>query len=376
MEVPMSRKAFDGILPGLLDRFIVGELLQPFVFGVLIFSVLLITGDVLFQIANLIIEGGVSLWTVSRLFLYKIPGVIVLTLPISCLMSTLLGFGTLSMHGEINALRSLGVDFGRVVRPVLLASLAVAFLTLLLSETVVPLTDQAALNILQYEVSGKAVPGLRENIFLRDESGSQLRRVLYVSKLNPATGTMQDVLVQDFDKNRLSRVSTAKKGRFAEGQWWLEEGKVFEVQADGTVKSLFSFERQRLALALSPQEVDRSSKRPQEMGLVELYRHIKMAEEQGIDTRPMWVIFNMRLAIPWAAVVLGLLGTSMGVRSPRGGRGVSLGLSVVVVFGYYVVMSFSRAFGEGGYLNPILSAWLPNLSFLAIGSILARKANG
>lgn len=372
----MPRKAFEGVLPGLLDRFIVGELLQPFVFGVLIFSVLLITGDVLFQIAKLIIEGGVSLWTVSRLFLYKIPGVIVLTLPISCLMSTLLGFGTLSMHGEINALRSLGVDFGRIVRPVLLASLAVALLTLLLSETIVPLTDQAAINILQYEVSGKAVPGLRENIFLRDESGSQLRRVLYVSKLNPATGTMQDVLVQDFDKNRLARVSTAKKGRFAEGQWWLEDGKVFEVHADGTVKSLFSFKEQRLALALSPQEVDRASKRPQEMGLVELYRHIKMAEEQGIDSRTMWVIFNMRLAIPWAAVVLGLLGTSMGVSSPRGGRGVSLGLSVVVVFGYYVVMSFSRAFGEGGYLNPILSAWLPNLSFLAIGSILARKANG
>jgi len=55
---------------------------------------------------------------------------------------------------------------------------------------------------------------------------------------------------------------------------------------------------------------------------------------------------------------------------------VSLGLSVVVVFGYYVVMSFSRAFGEGGYLNPVLAAWLPNISFLAVGSFLARKANG
>jgi lipopolysaccharide export system permease protein len=187
---------------------------------------------------------------------------------------------------------------------------------------------------------------------------------------------MQDVLVQDFEKKRLARVSTAKKGRFSEGQWLLEDGKVFEVKPDGTVKALFSFKEQRLTLALSPEEVDRASKRPQEMGLLELFRHIRMAREQGIDTRPMWVIFHMRFAIPWAAVVLALLGTSMGVRSPRGGRGVSLGLSVVVVFGYYVVMSFSRAFGEGGYLNPALSAWLPNLTFLAIGSVMARKANG
>ena len=372
----MPGKATEIFRPGLLDRFIIGELAQPFVFGVLVFSMLLITGDVLFDIAKLVIEGGVSLWTVSRLFLYKIPGVVVLTLPISCLMGTLLAFGTLSMHGEVNALRSLGVDFTRIIRPVLLASMAVALFTLLLSETVVPVADQAALNILQYEVSGKGVPGLRENIFLRDGSGSRLKRVLYVSKLNPVTGTMQDVLVQDFEKNRLARVSTAKKGWFSEGQWWLEDGKVFEVQPDGIVKALFSFQKQRLALGLSPRELDKTSKRPREMGLVELYRHILMAGEQGIDTRNMWVIFHTRFAIPWAAVVLGLLGTSMGVRSPRGGRGVSLGLSVVVVFAYYVVMSFSRAFGEGGYLNPALSAWLPNISFLAIGSILARRANG
>ena len=197
----MARKAIERILPGLLDRFIVEELTQPFLFGVLIFSMLLITGDVLFQIAKLVIEGGVSLWTVSRLFLYKIPGVVVLTLPISCLMATLLGLGTLSTHGEINALRSLGVDFRRIVRPVLFASLGVALLTLFLSETIVPLTDQAAVNILQYEVSGKSVPGLRENIFLRDEQGSELRRVIYVSKLNPATGTMQDVLCRILKRN-------------------------------------------------------------------------------------------------------------------------------------------------------------------------------
>jgi len=360
----------------LLDRFISRELAQPFVFGVLIFSMLLITGDVLFDIAKLVIEGGVSLWTVSRLFLYKIPGVVVLTLPISCLLATLLGFGTLSMHGEINALRSLGINFGRIARPVLLASLGVVGATLFLNETIVPATDQAALNILRYEVSGKAIPGLRENIFLRDKEGSDLKRVLYISRLNPATGTMQDILVQDFEKKRLARVSTAKKGRFTEGQWWMEDGKVFEVHTDGTVKSLFSFREQRLALALPPKELDKTSKRPKEMGLFELFRHIRLSEEQGIDTREMQVLFHMRLAIPWAALVLALLGTSMGVRSPRGGRGVSLGVSVTVVFAYYVVMSFSRAFGDGGYLHPVLAAWLPNLSFLAVGSVLARKANG
>ena len=155
----------------------------------------------------------------------------------------------------------------------------------------------------------------------------------------------------------------------------MEDGKVFEVHTDGTVKSLFSFREQRLALALSPKELDKTSKRPKEMGLFELFRHIRLSEEQGIDTREMRVLFHMRLAIPWAALVLALLGTSMGVRSPRGGRGVSLGVSVTVVFAYYVVMSFSRALGETGNLPPLIAAWLPNVTFLSLGALFVRKAD-
>ena len=43
------------------------------------------------------------------------------------------------------------------------------------------------------------------------------------------------------------------------------------------------------------------------MGLFELFRHIRLSEDQGIDTRDMQVLFHMRLAIPWAALVLALL---------------------------------------------------------------------
>jgi len=50
-------------------------------------------------------------------------------------------------------------------------------------------------------------------------------------------------------------------------------------------------------------------------------------------------------------------------------------LSVLIVFAYYVVMSFSRALGEAGYLPALLAAWFPNGVFLLVGGYFARRAN-
>jgi lipopolysaccharide export system permease protein len=50
-------------------------------------------------------------------------------------------------------------------------------------------------------------------------------------------------------------------------------------------------------------------------------------------------------------------------------------MSVLIVFAYYVVMSFSRSFGEAGIIPPVAAAWLPNLIFLAVAGLLVRSAD-
>ncbi|HOK20070.1 MAG TPA: LptF/LptG family permease, partial [Thermosynergistes sp.] len=68
-------------------------------------------------------------------------------------------------------------------------------------------------------------------------------------------------------------------------------------------------------------------------------------------------------------------GSSMGVRSRRATSGVGLGVSVIVIFFYYVLMSLCKAMGESGYMPPLFAAWLPNLLFFLIGGALIRRAN-
>ena len=65
--------------------------------------------------------------------------------------------------------------------------------------------------------------------------------------------------------------------------------------------------------------------------------------------------------MPFAAVVFALLGASMGIRPQRQSASVGLGVSILVIFAYYVVMFVAMALGQTQQLPPWLAAWAPNL---------------
>jgi lipopolysaccharide export system permease protein len=339
------------------------------------FSVILVAGDLLFKLAALVVQRGVSLGVVTRLFLYSLPRIVALSLPMSCLLASLLGFGSMSANSELVALKSVGVSFGRIVRPLVLASTAVSIIAFLANETLVPLCSRAAANVMRFEVFRSVPPVLKESVFIREEEGGVLRRVLYIGAVKPRSGEMSDILVQEFEEGRIKRFVSAPKGNWSDGVWWLEDGQVFEVSEDGSVRTLFAFERQKLNLLSSPSNIDSSMSDPSEMSLPELYKTIKLAVTQGNDIGELWMLFNLRIAIPWSSVVLVLVGASVGSRPQRSSSGMGLGLSVVIVFVYYVIMSFCKTLGEAGFLPGVFAAWIPNVVFLIIGSLLARRAN-
>lgn len=359
----------------ILDRFVLGQMMAPFLFGIMSFTVILVAGSLLFRLADLVIQRGVSIGIVLRLFFYSLPGVVVMTIPMSCLLSSLLGFGTMSSNSELVALKSAGLSFGRIVRPVVCAGVLVSVLAFLMNETIVPLSQRAAANVLRYDVFQQVPPVLKENVFIREESEGVLRRVLYIGTVHPRLGTMRDILVQEFEDGKISRVISAPDGQWVDGAWWLERGQVFEVGESGAVRLLFAFQREKINLAMGPAEVGASATDPDEMSLFELYRTIQSAREQGNETGKLWMTLHLRIAVPWASVVLVMVGAAVGSRPQRSSSSMGLGLSVIIVFVYYVIMSLCQSLGEAEFLPGAVAAWIPNAMFLAVGSVLTSRAN-
>lgn len=358
-----------------LDRFILGELKGPFFFGIMSFTIILIAGSLLFQIADLVIQRGVSIGVVLRLFFYYLPRLIAYTIPMSCLLAALLGFGKLSANSELVALKSAGLSFRRIIRPVIIATFFVSVAAFFVNETLVPLSERAAANVMMYEVFKESPPLFKEKIFLKEEGDGTLKRVIYINKMKIVNGDMEEIVVEEFDAGRLSRIVSAQSGKWINGSWWINNGNVFEINKDGNVNHLFKFDKQALTLNMSPGDVAKSTQKPDQMTIPELLEYIKINEKSGMNVSKFWMLFHLRLSVPWACMVLALVGAALGSRPQRSSSSVGLGLSVIIVFVYYVILSLTQSLGDAGYLPPVIAAWIANIIFLIIGAVLCRNAN-
>ncbi len=351
--------------PGLLDKLILGAAVGPFCFGILIFVLIFVAGDLLFQAARLIIEQGVAFDVVVRLFLYRLPEVVLLTVPMASLLGSLLGMSNLNGASEITALKSLGIPFRRILRPIFFVSFLISVTTLVLNETFVPMASIAADKLMKYEILKNQASVVQEKVFLRDERDGELKRVLYIDQLDTSKGTMGGIMLNEFDDGLLKSTVIARTGVYQNSQWWIEDGRAYTINNAGDVKLLLKFDRQVLALKLSPEQLERSTRQPSDMSARELWVYLRQAEGIAItDISKLWVLFHLKLAVPWACMIMAVLGAGFGAsKRSRSGGGVGFGISVVIVFAYYVVMSLCRAFGESGNLSPFIAGWMPNIVF-------------
>ena len=359
-----------------LDRYILGELRSPFFFGLVAFTTILVAGGLLFQMAELIIEKGVSVGTVIRLFLYYMPRLVVFTIPMSCLLASLLGFGKLSSNSEIVALKSTGLSFQRIVRPVTVAAFFISIIAFIINESVVPVSEKAAANVMRYEVLKQAAPLFTQKVFIKEEDDGVVKRVIYIDKMDSSTNLMKDVTVEEFEQGRLARIITSKNGKWEENSWWLINGPVYDIsQKTKEVALLFKFDRQALRLNLRSEDIESVNRKPDEMGIKELLGLIRLKEKLGENPGDLWMAFHLRIAVPWACLIFAILGAALGSRPQRSSSGVGFGFSVIIIFVYYVIMSFSKALGESGSLPPLPAAWIANFVFLVISLLLCARAN-
>ncbi|MNY81000.1 putative permease YjgP/YjgQ family protein [compost metagenome] len=70
-----------------------------------------------------------------------------------------------------------------------------------------------------------------------------------------------------------------------------------------------------------------------------------------------------------------LVGAPLGLRPNRSSSSIGLGLSILIIFVYYVAMFTFMALGQSGHLPPVLAAWMPNILGATLGlGLIARAA--
>lgn len=348
-----------------LKRYTYKELLGPVLFSVIAFTLIIVAADLLFMLARLLVDGSVSLGTVLRLFVLGLPRVVALALPMSTLLGILLCYSTLSASSEIVAMRAAGLSLVRIMTPALVVALVMSGLAFAFNEKVVPRANRKFEEIM-WEIGKRSNPYVQRNLVLREFEKGVLSRLVFADTYDATRELFQRVTVQEFEGGKLTRITEAARAKWDNAAWVFEDGISYNV-VDGDRMVSVRFVRQEGRIDYTPKEVARGALRPDEMSTWELGEHIRRLKQQGAAATKLLVEYYLKFAIPFASLVFGIVAAPLGITTHRTSTSRGFGMSILIIFVYYVIMSLSCALAERGSISPMLGAWFSNILFSAIG---------
>lgn len=337
------------------DRYIVKEILPPFLLGIGAFVVILI-GDILYTLAEFIVTKRVSLDVMLRLLTLKVPAILVITFPVSTLLGTLLGLGRLAKDNEIQAMRLGGMSLARIFCPVLAFGVLMAGLTFSTNELIAPWANHRADNLIRRAVFGEAFPQVRQQIFFRGPEN----RFFYVDKVDDSAHLLRNVMIYE-PSGVVPRLITARHARWDERTWSLADGVIREFDAEGFTRYEARFADMQILVGADAGTFFAGQRTPEEMTARELRQYLSVFGAGNVAH--FAVEYYRKFAVPCASVIFALVAAPLSVHGTQGGRYKGVGLSIALLFFYYALMSTARALGGTGALAPALAAWLPNLVF-------------
>jgi len=347
-----------------IDRYVVSETVGPFVIGIIGF-VLVMTVDLLFTMADLIINKGVPLWAVLKLLLYKLPSILVMTFPVATLFGAAMAMGRLSKDNEIVALRTSGITLFRISVSILVLGAIISFISFFTNEKIVPYANHVSDDIIRQIIYRQPLPDVKDNVFFKDAQN----RYYYARHVDLKHKVMENVMVYEVIGENFPRVILAQKAFFQGKIWQLKDGMIHKFNAKGYLNYEAAFSEMKLNVSEELLNFS-SQKTSQEMDTGELKSMIKMVEKSGLSVNELRTELLMKYSLPLTCFVFALVGIPFSMPSPRSGRTWGVIMTIVFMFTFYVFASVFRSLGRGGLLQPAVAAFTPQITFSMIAALL------
>ena len=364
----------------IFDRYILKEIIPPFFIGLLVYTFVLLMNQILL-LSEMFIARGVSFKSVIALLIYLIPSILAFTVPMSVLMGILAGLSRMSSDTEVTALKTLGVSYKRLLKPILVFSFGGWVVTSLLALYLSPHANQkwiqtlsdSVLTQIQFKVSPRS---FNENI---------PNTVLYVHDM-ARRSEWKNVFVYFARPKDEPKVVFAKRGRL---NFYPKERRAALELSDGAVHSyplkdpdkyrVTYFKHLEEELEMEGFFLRMSDhKRVREKDIVELFKdsrilkkdmeNSKTEDRAYIGFRLMkkrfvshWVEIHKKFALPFACFIFALLGLPLGAFTKRGGRTSGFTISIGIILIYYVLITAGEQLAMEGVISPFVGIWAANI---------------
>ncbi|GBF81991.1 permease YjgP/YjgQ family protein [Aphanothece sacrum FPU1] len=368
----------------LMDRYITAQLIPPFLFCVGLVSSLGVAIGYLSDLANKIVDSNLPLIPALEILLLKVPEFTAYALPISIMLTTLLTYGRLSGDSELIALRGCGLSLYRIIAPALVLSLLVTGITFIFNELVVPTANYRATSILVEYLKEEHPFWQNKDIFYPDyedislpngQIERRLKHLWYAEQFDGKQMKTLTLLVWLGEKLNKIVVSDSAAWNDQEDTWDFFNGTVYQIAPDASYRETFPFKHRQLPLDKAPFEFALQGRNPYEMNIVQARQYMKLLKLVGDDKKLLTfeVRVQQKIAFPFICLVFGLVGSALGVRPQHISRATGFGISVAIIFSYYLLGFLIGSLGLIGILSPFMAAWLPNFIGFAMGMWLLHR---
>ena len=300
-------------------------------------------------------------------FLLKIPLIVGQIMPAAVLAGTLLGLGGLARRAELMALRAGGISLWQIAIPIVIACFLISLGMLAWNEYVVPPSAARSDYIETVEIKKKTYRAKfrRNEIWYQDKRG-----FTNIDRFDPNTNMISGLTRYEFEGDfRLRRIVSAASAEWTRQGWSAAGAYEVLVDEEGAVETR-PLEADGLALEETPADFKGVYRDAEHMSYRDLAAEVHDLSEKGIDTNDGRVELWLKIAMPFASLVMSLIAIPLASRHSRqSSAAANVGIALVVGFSYWVVLALTTSLGKGEILPPVVAAWTANGLFAAIGAI-------
>jgi lipopolysaccharide export system permease protein len=191
---------------------------------------------------------------------------------------------------------------------------------------------------------------------------------------------MYEVTLVDFTKAGHQQLLIAKTGTWNDprSMWEFRDGRIVDIDSANNRTTSADFDRYFYPFTKAPLDVGKLPSDAAQMTVAQAWRAEALLEQAGDrkEARRLRVRIQEKFAFPAICLVFGLIGSSLGVRpNARTSRSQGFGISVLLIFGYYLMSFIFSSLGIKGTLMPFFAAWMPVFIGLGGGLVLLRQAS-
>ena len=346
----------------LVDRYLARNIAVPLA-GTLVLAAMLLVLDKMLRLFDFVITAGGPVSVVWKMLANLLPEYFSLGIPIGLMLGILLAFRKLALSSELDALRGIGVGFGRLLRIPYAYTVGLLLLNLFIVGWVQPWAHYGY-ERLRFDLRSGAL-GASMKVGEFNQLGKRL--TLRIDRSEDRGTRLHGIFVQVDDRSGTQVAATAEHGRFLSTDdpdvilFRLERGRLIQDSPKFQAPRTLSFDLYDLPITLP--RVDnfrlRGQEELEELTLPELLRDgyfRNMPEEQRLGAQAN---FHFRIVEVIMMLMLPLLAVALAVPPKRSSSALGIFIGIVIVVAYHKVNQYAEQAAARGAMEPILALWVP-----------------